>query len=236
MRTAMVILGMVMVVMVVMVISSERTDACRDGQQVRVNEKRTILNCSLSLSSGDHLVKIEWRRDNVVIFYYSNTINHQLEASEGYTFFGNIQSGDASLAIEYVYAVKFRSFSCKLITWRELRIDNAFCLISGSGGTRHPTTALTANPSKQNDVGGTSSPRVSIGGGKVYMEDWVWMVIAAVGFVVLVIIIALLAVWTYRRNQQRIIERYNNRRTSELQESMSYINIKDVPEEFLYEN
>nr|XP_032802569.1 uncharacterized protein LOC116938935 isoform X5 [Petromyzon marinus] len=85
------------------------------------------------------------------------------------------------------------------------------------------------------DMGGTSSPRVSIGGGNVYIEDWVWMVIAAVGFVVLVIIIALLAVWTYRRNQQRIIERYN-RRTSELQESMSYINIKDVPEEFLYEN
>lgn len=231
----MVILGMVMVVMV---ISSETTDACRDGQHaVMVNEKGTILNCSLPLSSEDHLVKIEWRRDTVVIFYYDSMINHQLEASEGYKFFGNIQSGDASLAIEYVYAVKFRSFSCKLTTWRKLYIDNAFCLLSGSGGTRHPTTALTANnPSKQNDVGGTSSPRVSIGGGKVYIEDWVWIVIAAVGFVVLVIIIALLAVWIYRRNQQRIIERYNNRRTSELQESMSYINIKDVPEEFLYEN
>nr|XP_032802566.1 uncharacterized protein LOC116938935 isoform X2 [Petromyzon marinus] len=222
MRTAMVILGMVMVVMV-MVISSERLDACRDGQHaVRVNEKRTILNCSLPLSSGDHLVKIEWRRDTVVIFYYGSGINQQLKASEGYTFFGNIQSGDASLAIEYVDAVKFRSFSCKLITLRNLHIDNVFCLLSDSGGTRHPTTALTANPSKQN-------------GGNVYIEDWVWMVIAAVGFVVLVIIIALLAVWTYRRNQQRIIERYN-RRTSELQESMSYINIKDVPEEFLYEN
>ncbi|XP_075916774.1 uncharacterized protein LOC142912467 isoform X2 [Petromyzon marinus] len=232
---------MIMVVMMAMA-GLKVIDACDEQMDEALSVhygESVLLNCSLPLNHKVRRLKsMQWKKTlpnkpSSNILYYEESMD-KVNLPTEMTFVGNTSSGDGSLVLNMSELDRAGVYWCELKA--KVGVESPFskeiCVTIREADTTAATapSAIFITVSVDADaVATTAQPG---------RRDWAEMAAFIAGSVVLVVILmAVLVLWGYHRNQQRIVERFIYR--ASVTTTGPYENVqpsKNFQRELVYEN